>query len=51
MRDLIEILKAAGFTNVECVAKTGIATSQHTLGATFRARKPGLDDVNGRDAG
>gem|GEM_PF-2697839 len=41
MRDLLAGLTTAGFADAELVAFTGVATSQHTLGATFRARKPG----------
>jgi hypothetical protein len=35
------VLATVGFTDPELVAFTGVATSPRTLGATFRARKPG----------
>lgn len=41
MRDLISLMEATGFTNVEYVKSTGVTTSRFTVGATFRARKPG----------
>jgi len=41
VRDLLAGLTAAGFAEAELVAFTGVATSQRTLGATFRAHKAG----------
>jgi len=43
VRDLLTTLTAVGFADPEFVAFTGVATSQRTVGATFRARKPGRD--------
>lgn len=40
MRELLKLMEAVGFTRVEYVGKTGVATSRYTLGATFRAQKP-----------
>lgn len=41
MRELVDLLESVGFVDVEFVAKTGVSTSKYTVGATFRARKPG----------
>jgi len=38
VRDLIALIKAAGFEHVELVGTTGVATCAATIGATFRAR-------------
>ena len=37
---LIALMAAEGFVNVEYLGPTGMATSRHTVGAVFRARKP-----------
>jgi hypothetical protein len=39
VRDLMEIMRAAGFREVEFRGTTGMATSKFTEGALFRAKK------------
>jgi hypothetical protein len=40
VRDQIEIIAKAGFTDVEHVGMSGFETSRFTVAALFRARKP-----------
>jgi hypothetical protein len=40
VRDIVSLLKKAGFEQPEFGGKTGITTSKFTEGALFRARKP-----------
>lgn len=39
MRDMIELMQKAGFTDVEHLGKSGTSTSQYTVGALFKAKK------------
>jgi hypothetical protein len=45
VRDLLAILEAAGFEDVEYVGKTGVTTSKFTEGALFKAVKPGPEQA------
>jgi hypothetical protein len=39
VRDLIDVIRAAGFKEVEFRGTTGMATSKFTEGALFKAKK------------
>jgi len=40
VRDLLEMMAAAGLVAVEYAGSTPVSTSRFTTGALFRARKP-----------
>lgn len=40
MGDQIKLLEEAGFEDVEYLGPTGFHTSQYTVGALLRAKKP-----------
>ncbi|MDA8155517.1 MAG: hypothetical protein M0Z52_03550 [Actinomycetota bacterium] len=40
MADQLDLIKAAGFKDVEFAGDTPVSTSNFTVGALFKARKP-----------
>jgi alkylhydroperoxidase/carboxymuconolactone decarboxylase family protein YurZ len=47
-KDFLDMMKEAGFANVEMVSETGFNSSAVTKGVLFRAKKPAVSRSQGR---